>query len=180
MKLSCFQPFDNNRGSTMIAALLMIAALSLTVFMASDSSLINSKMMRNNRLYHEIFYNAETGITHVLENQQSWLAEDSDLFDTDNKEAKEVIEDIEITDESGESLSVAECQMARIESSPDSESLSAQFPELNHKAGSVVGSGTSVKRDPRRYGIVSEGRAFGADNSENRKVTLEAGFIKFF
>ncbi len=172
----------NDKGSAIIVALLMGLALSLAVFIAMDNSFSNSRMMESNRQYRDNLYNAETGITvAVEENQTTWLAPASDLFRptsefTANPDDAQVSNpNVTILDETGATITVASYVVARIESTPLANTLSDDFDyDINHEAPPLIGSGSSPKYfEIRRYGIRS------TVQPENT-LTVESGLYKEF
>jgi len=180
-------PLKNNDGSTILVALLMLVALSLTAFMASDNSLTNSKMMRNNRDYIDNLYRAESGISAAVElHQQTWLDFDSDLFDLDAGNACITNNTVQIKGEDDTLVSIASYRVARVEdyrdsginSKLDDNALTREFYPLGHRAPPPVGSGTSPANfEIRRYGIQS--KAIPRDGSP-AATTIESGLSKFF
>ena len=180
-------PLSNNDGAIIIVALLMLVALSLTAFMASDNSLTNSRMMRNNRDYIDNLYRAESGISAAVEeHRKTWLDIDSALFDLDAGSACITNPKVQVEGEDGDPVSIASYQVARIEDYTDSgiagkldeDALSRDFYPLGHRAPPPVGSGTSPANfEIRRYGIRSQ--AIPRDQSP-AATTVESGLSKFF
>ena len=180
-------PLNNNDGAVMIIALLMLAALSLTAFMASDNSLTNSRMMRNNRDYINNLYRAESGISAAVErHQKTWLDFDSDLFDLDAGGVCITNNNVQVKGDDGALISIASYQVARIENYKasdinhklDDNALTRDFYALGHKAPPPIGSGTSPANfEIRRYGIKS--KAIPRDGSPS-STTIESGLSKFF
>ena len=119
---------NNDKGSAIIAALLMTLALSLAVFIAMDNSLSNSKMMRSNREYTDNLYKAETGITvAVEEHQTTWLSSASTLFSDTTGNATEGNPNVTIVDENAANMTLASYVVGRIQSSPAVGSFSENF-----------------------------------------------------
>lgn len=187
MKLLKCKLLTDNDGSIMIAALLMLVALSLAVFMASDNSLTNSRMMRNSRDYRNDLYRAESGISTAVElHKTTWLDSDSDLFDMDAGNASITNNNVQLNDEDGNPIAIASYQIARIENYEDSDidskldddALTRDFFSLGHTAPPQVGSGMSPANfEIRRYGIDST--AVPRDGSNN-SITIESGLSKLF
>lgn len=172
-----FDSYKDERGSLMLTALLMLLALSVTVFMASRGAVTNSKLMRNNRQYRENLYRAETVLSVAMEEHtEKWLNSGSDLFDLEDENARLKEIKAEIKNSDGEIIQVGKYRASRIESSPASGTLSAEFYPLHHKAPPAAGSGTSGKKTIRRYGVYATGK----NRDGNGKVVLEAGFMKIF
>lgn len=161
----------------MMTSLLILFAISVTVFMASRMAVTNSKLMQNNRQYRDNLYRAETAISVAMEKHtEKWLGSGSDLFDLKDTDAG--VEEIsaEIKNKNGNRIKVGKYCAARIESNPLPGSFSYEFYPLHHTAPPAVGSGTSGKKQARRYGILASGT-----NQQNRgRVVLEAGFMKIF
>ncbi|MFW6334058.1 MAG: hypothetical protein ACOC0W_02215 [Desulfosalsimonas sp.] len=159
----------------MVAALLIIFAISVTVFMAARSAVTNSKLMQNSRQYRENLYRAETAMNVALEEHtEKWLNSGSDLFDPEKSAPPGKIA-AEIKDSDGGTIKVGKYRAARIEKNP-SDPFSRQFYPLYHRAPPAVGSGTSGKKEVRRYGIV----ASGTEKHARGEVVIEGGFIKVF
>lgn len=168
--------YPNQRGSLMIAALLMLLGLSLTVFMAARIALTNSKMMRNNRLYRDNLYRAETLLSVAAEeHRRVWLDEDSVLFDLQDGKA-EIIHSGIVINAGGTPAPIGEYRVARIEKNPDPDSLSGRFYQMYHLSPPAVGSATSGQMTARRYGVL----ATGTDGRGYGQVVLEAGFSRIF
>ncbi len=182
MKVFIIDTFKDDKGSAIIAALLMGLALSLAVFVAMDNSLSNSRMMRNSRQYVDELYNAETGITVAAEeNQTTWLRPASNLFQPTSAfsgnegNAQESNLNVQILDENGAQMTVASYVVARIEPIPLAGTLSADFEyHLNHEAPPPIGSGSSPKDfEIRRFGIRSTVQPANT-------LTVENGLSKTF
>ena len=178
---------QNNDGSIMIVALLLLVALSVTVFMASESSLTNSRMMRNNRAYLDNLYRAESGISMAIqENRDTWLDTGSALFDMDAASAVYTENPVQITDENGNPVNVARYEVARLEdyngdsdvdNKLDADALTRQFYSMAHTAPPSIGSGMSPKNfEMRRYGIMAQAIPRLGFNS----LTLISGLSKLF
>lgn len=169
--------YKDERGSMMLTALLMLLALSVTVFMAFRVAVTNSKLMRNNMHYRDNLYRAESVLSvAVEEHKEQWLDSGSDLLDLENKSARVKKIKAEIKNSEEEIIQVGKYSASRIESNPASGDLSAEFYPLHHKAPPEAGSGTSGKKTARRYGVY----ATGTNRDGNGKVVIEAGFIKIF
>jgi hypothetical protein len=188
MKSIARHTIDNNHGSTMIMALLLIAALSLSAFMAAKVSLSNNKMMRNNRNYRDLLYNAETGITAASEGHLTgWLQSASVLFNLTNGNADVSNQNVSINDEHGTAMNVAQFSVARVEDYAndagvdaylDTDALTRSFYSLPHIAPPPIGSGVSAKNfEMRRYGILS--RAINRRDVVTT-MTIESGLSKVF
>ena len=178
---------SNNQGSTMIVALLILIALSLSVFMAMDGSITNSKMMRNSRDYRDNFYRAETGISVATElAQATWLSPTSLLFDMSDGNAEINNANVEIIDEDGDPIDIAAYEIARIEDyngkseiddKLDADALTRSFYSLAHTSPPPVGSKMSPKNfEIRRYGIHSQANP----RKGSGRITLENGLFKLF
>ena len=158
----------------MVAALLMLLGLSLTVFMAARIAVSNSRMMLNNRQYRNNLYRAESVISLAAEtHRETWLAPGSDLLRMGKADAvfrTPADEAVEIRISEQEMQQAGRYEIYRVEQGQE------QFYALPHKAPAMIGSGTSGKKEIRRYGI----RATGTNGRSNGKVVLEAGFAKVF
>lgn len=158
----------------MVVALLMLLGLSITVFMAARIAVSNSRMMLNNRQYRNNLYRAESVISLAAEtHRETWLAPESDLLKMEKADAvyrtpAGELEEIRISED--ETQKAGRYEIYRIEPEQD------QFYALPHKAPTMIGSGTSGKKEIRRYGI----QATGTNGQGNGKVMLEAGFAKVF
>lgn len=179
MKKLIVQHLKSSEGSTIIVALLMLVALSLAVFMAMENSLTDSKMMRSTRLYRDHLYRAETIISVAAEEHKDiWLDSASVLFDLSSGSAQVDRTDVGLEDVDGNTLTVGDYSVARIENSPQSGSLSEEFYHLPHQAPPPIGSGYSSESfEIRRYGVFSTGRS---NVSVSRQVTLQTGLLKMF
>ncbi len=187
MKRIVTHPISNNAGSATIVALLMLAALSLTVFMAMDTSMMNSSMMRNNRDYRENLYRSESGLTIATENHQNvWLQAASPLFSISAGDAEIIDQDASINDADGNPVRVAQYDIARVEDYTDGtidsklaeESLTRDFFPLPHFGPPVIGTGMSARNfEIRRYGIHTR----AVDKRDNvTSLTIESGLWKIF
>ncbi len=167
----------NQKGSLLFVALLMLLALSLSVFMAARIAVTNNQMMQNNRLYRDHLYRAESVISLAAEeHRKKWLNEDSDLFDLDNPEADYVESGLCLQGPGGESFYVGGYEIARLEGNPKQGSASDEFYRMPHLAPPAIGSGTSGQMTARRYGVL----ATGTDRRKSGRVVLEAGFSRIF
>ncbi len=172
---------NNEKGSAIIAALLMGLALSLAVLIAVDNTMSNSRMMRNSRQYVDELYDAETGITVGAEDSQgTWLAIGSPLFNptstyAGNEANAQFNGNALIWDETPAQILVANYVVARIENSPQAGTLSDTFNyDMNHQAPPRIGSGNSPKDfEIRRYGLRSTAQPANT-------VTVEAGLSRTF
>lgn len=176
-KKSVFSRPDNQKGSLLVAALLMLTGLSLTVFMAAKIAMTNNQMMQNSRLYRDNLYRAQSVISLAAEeHREKWLSADSDLFDLDNSHAAHIEHGICLLSGSSGSFHLGSCEIARLEESPAGGSVSDKFYRMSHIAPPAVGSGSSGRMTQRRYGVL----ATGTDGSRPAKVVLEAGFSRIF
>jgi len=57
----------NQEGATMVAAILILALLTIIGFAASNQSTTEVKVSTNNLIYEQTFYTAEAGLTHAKE-----------------------------------------------------------------------------------------------------------------
>jgi hypothetical protein len=188
MNSSICQTINNNRGSTIILALLMMTALSLSAFMAAKISLTDSKLMRSHRDHRDLLYNAETGITVASEDHLTgWLQGSSVLFNLTNWDADISNQGVSIDNEDGDSIDVAQYSVARIEdyvnnatvsSNLNTDALTRSFYPLPHIAPPTIGSGSSPKNfEIRRYGVLSS----AIDRRNNvTNLTIESGLSKLF
>ncbi len=63
----------NERGSVIIAALLVLALLTIIGFAASNTSTTERQIATNSLLYERVFYTAEAGLEHVKEGLKNTL-----------------------------------------------------------------------------------------------------------
>ena len=167
----------NQSGFLMIAALLMLVALSVTVFMAARIALTSSQMMRNNRIYRDHMYRAQSIISLAVEaHRDKWLDPDSDLFDLNDPDAAYTETGLHLEGGAGDSFFLGSCEIARVEASPKPGALSDEFYRMPHFCPPAVGSGSSGQMTARRYGIL----AVGTNQRQNGRVVLEAGFTRIF
>ncbi len=172
---------NNDKGSAIIAALLMGLALSLAVLIAVDNTISNSRMMRNSRQYVDELYDAETGISVAAEDSASeWLDPASPLFNPTSTYAATPANaqfngNAQIWDETPAQILVANYVVARIEFTPQPGTLSESFNyKMNHDAPPRIGSGHSPKDfEIRRYGLRSTAQPANT-------VTVEAGLSRTF
>ncbi len=176
MKASPLQPLASSRGATMITALLMVVALSLAVLMASKNTITNSRLMLNNRDYHTVLLNAETGITYALENMNEWLDENSELLPGKDSDAEVEVEFPDPDDE--DEPKIAECRFARIQENPDAGSLSDKFVEMHHEGPKKRDETSGKMLKSYRYGILAEGKKRDVVFSE--PITVEVGILGYF
>lgn len=204
----------NKEGSVIIAVILILAGLSVVVFMASDDSITGNRLIKLGREYRNNTYRADTGVSLAIEShKETWLKSDSELFDLgndtysydvsndtdlddDGSGNKILIKDssgtavakvaggtiIELTDGAGalmgEQGRVGKYEIARIELSPASGSMSEKFYKIPHTGQPLPGTGFSPKNfEIRRYGIVSTGEE---EAGSEKKVENEAGLFKYF
>lgn len=168
---------QNQRGSLMVAALLMLVGLSLTVFMAARIAMTNNQMMQNSRLYRDNLYRAQSVISLAAEkHREKWLRGDSELFDLGDPDAAYVEHGLCLNSGTGDSFYLGSCEIARLEASPAGGSVSGKFYRMSHIGPPAVGSGSSGRMTQRRYGVL----ATGTDGRRRGKVVLEAGFSRIF
>ncbi|MEW6077145.1 MAG: PilX N-terminal domain-containing pilus assembly protein [Thermodesulfobacteriota bacterium] len=169
------------RGSALMVTMLVMMALLLTAVMAVNMAMSDSSIMRNNRLYRDALYRAETGITLARETHaDSWLAPDSELFDLSREDAAVTVNGFSVSGPDGNDLpAMGNYSIARIERDPEDESLSKQFYALGHRAPMPSGAGYSARSfEIRRYGVLSNG--LSRPDRPAGGVTVEAGLYKVF
>jgi hypothetical protein len=169
------------RGSALMVTMMVMMALLLAAVMAVNMAVSDSIIMRNNRIYRDDLYRAETGVTVARETQaDSWLASDSELFDLSREDAAVTVDGFSIAGADGADLpSMGSYSIARIESDPEEGALSEQFYALGHRAPMPSGAGYSARSfEIRRYGILSTGSS--RLDRPVRGVTVEAGLYKVF
>ena len=187
MKGIYFRPLNNDQGSIMIVGLLMLVALSLTVFMSMESSMLNSKIMRSSRDYRDKLYRSESGLSIAAERHRiNWLSAASILFNLANNDADILDQDANINDAGGNQVRVAQYDLARIEDYNDAtingnlaaDALTRDFYPLPHIGPPAIGSGNSGKNfEIRRYGIHSRAVDRRDDVSS---LSVESGLYKIF
>ena len=187
MKQTVLKSVNNEQGSIMMVSLLMLAALSVTVFMSMDTSLMNSTIMRNNRDYRDKLYRSESGLSIAAElHRTSWLAGNSILFNLTNGNADITDQDANLTNADGNLVRVAQYDIARIEDYNDAtvnsnlhaDALTRNFFPLPHIGPPEIGSGNSAKNfEIRRYGIHSR----AVDRRDDvTPLAIESGAHKLF
>jgi hypothetical protein len=147
------------KGFVLVAALLMVAILTIIGIAATRTSETETLISVNERAYVSEFYNAEGALVDTLENSTTWLT--GNMLTT--PAAGSFTENVDInSDGTMDAVIEIRCIFDPEEedvNDPDIDGLSDaanDLPVLSHKSPPPAGSGYSMKHfEVRRYGVTA-------------------------
>ncbi len=172
-------------GGILIACILLLVIVSLGSIFAMKISNTQSDIIRNDQIFEQNFYHAESGLITTLDQSDVWMT--SHLLM--HPENRGIHMDVPIDDALGKNLATVSVNIRAVQMntipvatwldttgstislSSDEQKIANDIPKLSHTTTAMAGSKSSAgKFNCRRYVITS--------TIEN--MTLQCGGIKLF
>lgn len=138
------------KGFVLVAALLMVAILTIIGIAATTTSETENLISINERAYVSEFYNAEGALVDTLENATTWLTGNM-LTDDETVASNTVVVDVD-----SDGTDDARIEIRCIQDTDPAVATANDLPVLSHKSPPPAGSGYSMKHfEVRRYGVTA-------------------------
>ena len=147
MKATVKDTINNENGFVLVAALLMVAIVTVIGIAASRTSETEIRISVNEREYVNDFYNTEGALIDTLERSSTWLT--GDLL-TEPENATPTPEEVDIDGDGTNDATVEIRGVVDDQAKADANKL----PKQRHIVPPPPGSGYSMKYfEVRRYGV---------------------------
>ena len=167
MKATRRDGITSEKGSVFVAALLILAILTIIGIAATRTSETEFLISVNERAYVSEFYNAEGAIIDTLENSTTWLIGNM-LTDDETVASNTVVVDID-----SDGTDDATIEIRCIQDKDLDVATANDLPALPHKSPPPPGSGYSMKHfEARYYGVTA--------TSATGNTKIQAGVWKAF
>jgi len=150
MKATRGDRITNQKGSVLVAALLMLAILTIIGFAATRTSETEFLISANERAYVNEFYHVEGALIDTLERPSTWLTGNM-LTDDETMASNSVVVDVD-----SDGTDDARIEIRCIQDKDLDVATANDLPALPHKSPPPAGSGYSMKHfEVRRYAITA-------------------------